>query len=124
MNFIESIIHSLKKYARFEGRSTVLEFWYFHLFYYSLWFIPILINKIVFDNSEKINFFSLFPIISALILLPPYISVTVRRLHDINKNGWWYFIHMIPLIGILIIYIICSLPGTKGINKYGCLEIK
>lgn len=59
-------------------------------------------------------------------MLPPTTSVSVRRLHDANKSGWFalsYLIMFIPVIGelisLLIVIIIGILEGTKGENQYG-----
>ena len=47
------------------------------------------------------------------------IAVSVRRLHDIDKTGWWILIGFIPIIGTIILLIFAFLPGTAGDNKYG-----
>ena len=54
-----------------------------------------------------------------LVLLCPNIAVTVRRLHDLDKSGWWFLVGIIPFIGWIILLLICSQPGTEGANQYG-----
>ena len=56
-------------------------------------------------------------IFSVGILLPSF-SVTARRLHDINKSGWWMLIY-ITIIGILLIIIWNATEGENKKNKYG-----
>ena len=99
MNFGESISTCLKKYAVFEGRASKSEFWYFYLLWLSsfiLIFIPVVGMPI-------------FIIITFGGLLPS-ISVTCRRLHDINKSGWW---QLIPLY----FFILCTLDSSEGVNQ-------
>ena len=62
------------------------------------------------------NFIYLF---FTLIVLPPLISVTVRRLHDIDKSGWFMLLGLIPPIGFIILLYLLAQKGTEGPNKYG-----
>ncbi|WP_186647129.1 DUF805 domain-containing protein [Fluviispira vulneris] len=124
MNFIKSIKICLGKYASFKGRASVSEFWYFILFYYAITLIPILLVLIIGKNERDILLILIFSVVGAFGLLPPYISVSVRRLHDMNKSGWWYFVYLIPYIGFFIFIIMSSLPGTKGKNRYDPIEDK
>ena len=61
------------------------------------------------------NFIYLF---FALIVLPPLISVTVRRLHDIDKSGWFLLVTIIPYIGGLILLLLMVQKGTNGPNRF------
>ena len=54
-----------------------------------------------------------------IIILPASICVTVRRLHDQDKSGFFYFIGIIPYVGGLILLFICAMDGSRGKNKYG-----
>ena len=58
-------------------------------------------------------------IVYNLVLLIPSFSVTIRRLHDINKSGWNLLFMLIPLFGAVYIIILNILKGTDGDNKYG-----
>ena len=55
----------------------------------------------------------------ALLMIIPGISVFVRRMHDIGKSGWWYFIALIPIIGGIWLLVLCLTEGTHGDNEYG-----
>lgn len=57
--------------------------------------------------------------ITALIFIPLTVAVTVRRLHDTNRSGWWYLLSFIPLIGDLVLFIFMCLKGTEGENRFG-----
>lgn len=94
----------LKKYAVFSGRARRSEFWYFVLFNFIVSIIFGLIGKAV-------DFTSLRWIYFAAVLLP-YIGVGVRRMHDINKSGWY---SLIPIYNIVLA---CQ-DGTPGDNEYG-----
>ena len=48
----------------------------------------------------------------------PAISVSVRRLHDVDKSGWWYWIGLVPLIGLIILFFYVQ-KGTVGANRFG-----
>jgi len=58
-------------------------------------------------------------IIAGLALALPGISVQVRRLHDLDRSGWWYWILLIPVIGWIILLVRNCARGTIGPNKYG-----
>ncbi len=94
----------LKKYAIFEGRARRKEYWYFVLFSSLLTFLFAFI-------SAYFNNLSLYYIYVLSIIIPS-ISVGVRRMHDVNKSGWYI---LIPIYN-LILY--CT-PGTEGPNQYG-----
>jgi uncharacterized membrane protein YhaH (DUF805 family) len=57
--------------------------------------------------------------IFALALLIPQIGLGVRRLHDIGKSGWWYFIILVPVIGILVLLFFFVTDSQAGENEYG-----
>ncbi|WP_397602226.1 DUF805 domain-containing protein [Silvanigrella sp.] len=119
MNFVDSVKCALKNYRTFRGRASRSEFWYFLLFDFSVLFILVFINKFIYGESNEFNLLKFLISIIFIALILPSITVTVRRLHDINKSGWWIFLQIIPLIGPLIIYVLCALPSTNGTNKYG-----
>jgi uncharacterized membrane protein YhaH (DUF805 family) len=58
-------------------------------------------------------------VIIVLALLVPSIAVTIRRLHDTNRSGWWWLIAFIPILGGLVLLIFAVLDGTPGDNRYG-----
>ncbi|MFG2123941.1 DUF805 domain-containing protein [Streptomyces sp. NPDC048710] len=57
--------------------------------------------------------------IAVVAFLLPTWGVTVRRLHDTGRSGWWILIHLIPTFGAIILLVICSEDGKTGVNKYG-----
>ena len=107
-------IEVFKKYAVFSGRATRSEYWYFQLFN-AIAFILILVLSVVVGGSQFIFLAFLY----GLTVLIPGLSVTVRRLHDINKSGWWFFVNFIPLVGGIILLIFMVMDTFPQDNQYG-----
>jgi len=109
-------LQALKKYAVFSGRSRRKEYWFFVLFAVIISIVLGVIDTMIGTQAGGIGILSG---IYALAILIPSIAVSVRRLHDIDKTGWWILIGFIPIIGTIILLIFAFLPGTAGDNKYG-----
>jgi uncharacterized membrane protein YhaH (DUF805 family) len=62
---------------------------------------------------------SLVSLIVSLGLILPGLAVEVRRLHDIDKSGWWVLISVVPLVGIILLLIWFCTEGTRGPNRFG-----
>ena len=58
-------------------------------------------------------------IIAAIALILPAIAVLVRRLHDTDRTGWWFWIYLLPVIGLIVILVFTLTGGDEGDNKYG-----
>lgn len=104
-----SVISCFNKYFDFETRSSRKEFWYWQLFrilmFLSITFIESLgLSGILF--------------ISNFIFLIPEIAVSIRRLHDINKSGWWILLTL-TIIGIIPLTYFYCIKGDDGVNDYG-----
>jgi len=112
------IFEPYKKYAVFSGRARRLEFWLFNLFCVIVWGVLLAIDAIVgvLDLDEMVGLFSSLFILFSLI---PYIAVTVRRLHDTNRRGWWYLFGLIPLIGQIWLLVLCCLDSDPEENRFG-----
>jgi uncharacterized membrane protein YhaH (DUF805 family) len=89
----------LQHYANFSGRARRAEYWYF-----------VLINGIISVIAQMLN--EKLYLIYVLALLIPSIAVGIRRMHDVNKSGWFI---LIPIYNLILA---CS-EGTKGDNDYG-----
>jgi len=94
---------ALKKYAEFRGRATRSEYWYFVLFNIIFSF---LINYIALTLQN-----SLLSTAYTLAVLIPGIAVSIRRMHDVNKSGWFI---LIPFYNLILA---CT-EGNYGFNKY------
>jgi uncharacterized membrane protein YhaH (DUF805 family) len=111
-------LEALKKYAVFSGRSRRMEYWYFVLFNIIVGVVLALIDMLLGTFSAVSNIGLLSGIYSLAVLIPT-LAVTVRRLHDIDRTGWWILINLIPLIGTIVLLVFALTPGTPGSNRYG-----
>lgn len=112
MSFQEAISSGLSRYIDFKTRSSRSEYWFWVLFVILLSIVAGVIDNLLFGSS-------ILGTLVTLGLLVPGIAVGVRRLHDIDRSGWWYLIALIPLIGALVLIYWFVQPGTPGSNEYG-----
>jgi uncharacterized membrane protein YhaH (DUF805 family) len=108
----------LKKYAVFDGRARRKEYWYFFLISTVISIFLALIDSFTGTISEEAGL-GLLSGIYALAVLIPGLSVTVRRLHDTDRSGWWILIGLIPVIGGIALLVFMVLDSTPGDNQYG-----
>ena len=99
-------------YANFDGRARRKEYWMFVLFNILFAFAAVIVDYVV-------GTFPLFYAVYILGVIIPGIAVTVRRLHDTGKSGWWYFIVLIPIIGGIWLLVLLCTDGTADANSYG-----
>ncbi len=110
-----------ENYANFTGRARRSEYWYFVLTNFLIQ-LPFLILAFVFFAVEKFEFGFIFYgllMLYALALIIPSLAVAVRRLHDVGKSGWFYFVAFIPLVGAIWLLVLFFTEGDKGNNQYG-----
>jgi uncharacterized membrane protein YhaH (DUF805 family) len=105
-------VQVLKKYAVFGGRARRMEYWYFVLFNFIIAVVLGLIDQLVGTNGVLGSLY-------ALAVLLPSIGVSIRRLHDTGRSGWWLFIGLIPLIGAIILIIFMVGDSQPETNQYG-----
>jgi uncharacterized membrane protein YhaH (DUF805 family) len=118
---------ALNKYAVFSGRASLYEYWYFVLANLIISFVGgialIVISLLLYALTENpvivLIVYLLIGCGYGLYILIPSLAITVRRLHDQNKSGAWYFIVLIPYIGAIVLFIFTCLRGTVGYNQYG-----
>jgi len=108
----------LKKYAVFNGRASRKEYWFFGLFNVIISIILAVIDFMTGNFSAEAGI-GLLGGIYLLALLIPAITVSVRRLHDTDRSGWWFIINGIPLIGVIVFLVFTAQDGTPGDNQYG-----
>ena len=103
---------ALKKYAVFSGRANRPEYWYFTLFYMLLLIVLMVVEM-------AIGIPGVLSLVGSLALLLPSLAVSVRRLHDVGKSGWWMLIALVPLIGAIVLLIFFVKKGEAGENRFG-----
>ena len=103
VSFISAVQTCLRKYIDFNGRATRAEFWWFVLFYVVISFFAVGLDMVMGTTCIFIGM-GLLESLLFLAFLIPGTAVTARRLHDINKSGWWQLVELlvIPIILILI----------------------
>lgn len=104
----------LRNYTNFSGRARRKEYWYFVLVQMGLVIIAMILDAIIF-NSET----GLFYIVVALGLFLPGLAVTIRRLHDTSRSGWWFLISILPLIGSIILLVFLASDTKFETNQWG-----
>ncbi|KTE17052.1 DUF805 domain-containing protein [Sphingopyxis sp. H115] len=121
---MDYMLMPLMRYADFSGRSQRMEYWMFTLFYLAM--IVLLIGLAIFfgsppgeDHTLAENYFLVVTGLFVVGTIIPSIAVTVRRLHDQDKSGWFYLISFIPYIGGLVLLFFMCVDGTPGPNRYG-----
>jgi len=107
-----------KKYANFSDRASRSEYWYFALFIFIATIVLTLIDMSAGTYDAKSGH-GLLGTIFSLAMLVPNLSVTVRRLHDVDKSGWWMLIGIIPIIGAIWMLVLFCSKGTEGQNRFG-----
>ena len=98
MNFFNAIKICFSKYVTFAGRASRSEYWYFYLFFTVGAIITTIIDIIIFP--DLVGAFSPLSKVFSLALLLPFVAVTARRMHDVNRSGWWQLIPL-TIIGII-----------------------
>ena len=111
----------LRQYAVFNGRAHRREYWLFFRFNVLVLIALILIVNILLileiESASRVSA-GLF-ILYWLATITPYLAVTVRRLHDTGRSGWWLLIAVVPLIGGVVLLILLLFASESGQNKYG-----
>lgn len=118
MSFPVAVQKCLSNYVTFTGRAQRSEYWWFILFVVIVSVLSGMLDGILgltFDEDGNGPIQSLV----GLAILLPTISVSVRRLHDLDRSGWWWWIQLIPLIGFIIFLVFACTPGTDGPNRFG-----
>lgn len=116
MNFGEAIASGFSNYFNFSSRTPRSGFWYWALFAFIVGVISNGLDMVLFGPSDS----GLTPIsgVTSLALFIPGLSVLVRRLHDIDRTGWWFLISF-TIIGLFVLIYWACVKGTPGPNRFG-----
>lgn len=107
-----------ENYANFSGRARRSEYWYFLLAQIIFLIVATIIDKVTGLNFEPLPYGYVYLAYSFAVFLPG-LAVGVRRLHDVGKSGWFFFIALIPLIGSIWLLVLFCQEGNAGENEYG-----
>lgn len=107
----------LKRWSDFAGRSTRREYWMYTLVLIIISFVLGILDGIILGEAALSQFLT-FGNVFSLATLVPSISVSVRRLHDIDRSGWWFLLAF-TVIGLLVLIYWACVAGDEGENRYG-----
>lgn len=116
IGFGGAVKRAFQKYARFDGRASRSEFWWFTLAYMLLvlvLYIPLIIGSAA-ESAALVIVFGLLLFAAFLAVIVPSIALSVRRLHDVNLSGWLYLIGLIPCASIVLIVFYCLPSKPEG----------
>ena len=133
MSFGQAIASGFKKYVSWKGRATRAEYWWWTLFV----FIVQIPFSIIYNVSSQAGLeaalaasdqaaylAALFGpaywilVLVSLVFLLPSLAVTIRRLHDIDRSGGWFWIILVPFAGSIVLLVFALLPSTPGKNRF------
>jgi len=118
VSFTDAVRACMQKYADFSGRARRSEYWWFYLFtgLVGVAAVTVLgVIALILDATWPLYLVDLV----MLTLLVPSLAVTVRRLHDTGRSGWWWFLGFVPLVGPIILIVWFATDGQPGPNQYG-----
>lgn len=115
MGFVDAVKSVFSQYVGFSGRAMRSEYWYWVLFSVLVSIVASVVDVILFgiDGTSPLNS------IVSLVLLLPGLAVSVRRLHDIGRSGWWLLLSVIPLIGWIVLIVWTATRGDATENRFG-----
>ena len=129
MKFVAAVESGLHQWVTFSGRASRSEYWYFTLFYVVMMLLVHVANrslKVLGPATKGSLPLLLLGIVASLIIIAcivwlfcAAISVLVRRLHDVNHSGWWYWISLTGIGAIFPLLVWSCRKGTAGMNDYG-----
>lgn len=106
-----------KKYAQFSGRARRSEYWYFTLFNIIASILLVIVDA-AFGTLNAEAGMGLLGGLYTLAVLIPSLAVSVRRLHDTDRSGWWLLLALIPLVGLVLLVFMAS-DSSPGQNRFG-----
>jgi len=112
---IEAYKKFLRNYTNFSGRSTRSDYWWVVLANFLIGFVIGFVGGLT--GADKLV--TVLTTVYELAIIVPAIALVIRRLHDINKSGWYYFMILIPIVGWIIVLVYLCTPSVNENNNYG-----
>jgi uncharacterized membrane protein YhaH (DUF805 family) len=113
IGFGAALVRAVRLSFRYQGRASRPEFWYFFLVY-----VPLVLTMATIGNAVDEEWFSRVSAVLCVPWLVPFVSVGIRRLHDVGRSGWWCF-GMLSCVGWLVLLGFWSERGKPGENRFG-----
>ena len=105
-------------YTKFDGCSSRADYWWTLLANIIVAAILGFVFGLI-SSVTGIKAITFIPYLYTIAIIIPDIALSIRRLHDINKSGWFLLIALLPLIGSIILLVFYCLPSVDEDNKYG-----
>ncbi|MBN8553649.1 MAG: DUF805 domain-containing protein [Caulobacterales bacterium] len=124
---MNEVLNAYRGYAQFDGRAGRREFWSFFVFFVVVGAVLSIVDNIFFGGSSissgpgwsVTDGFQPLTSIFGIVSLVPGVAVSIRRMHDIGKSGWWVLVGLIPLIGWIWLLILAAGQGDAEPNAHG-----
>jgi len=116
MGFTQAVKSCFRQYVGFRGRARRAEFWYFGLFYVVAGIVLSIVDTLLFGDGTGMAPLTL---LFGLGMFLPSLAVSIRRLHDIDRTGWWILLSLVPLVGAIVLLVFFVQRGTSGVNRFG-----
>ena len=114
MDFTQAIAEGFRNYIKFSGRASRSEYWYWTLFCFLVGIVTSCMDSTIPGENKMVTLHGVF----VLITFVPNFAIFVRRLHDINRSGWWWLLAL-TVIGAIPLLIWACMKGTEGENRFG-----
>jgi len=111
MGFWQAVASGFSNYVNFSGRACRSEYWYWALFVVLVDIAALIIDAALWTYA--------ITSLADLALFLPGLALAIRRLHDLDRSGWWFLLVFIPVIGAIILIIWACTKGTDGPNRFG-----
>lgn len=112
-------LKAFRNFSDFSGRARRKEYWMFVLFNILFAFAFLLLGTMMSGGSEENAMGIILYAGYALIAFIPGLAVGVRRLHDVNKSGWWFLIALVPIIGGIWLLVLFATESYAHTNRWG-----
>lgn len=124
MTFLDAVKSAYRNYATFSGRAARSDYWWFVLFNV---LVSLAIAAVEGGGQGSMGHgmmgyaYDAGPVGSlwSLVNLLPGLALGARRLHDLDKSGWWLLLVLVPLIGWIFLLAWFCMKGTAGANRFG-----
>lgn len=116
---IESYLGVMRNYVTFSGRIARKDYWLFILAYILLLIVAGIIDGLLGFGWTDGSFYDPVTNIVSLVHILPSLAAGFRRLHDIGRTAWWYLIGLVPLVGMIVLFVFHVRRGDEGPNDYG-----
>lgn len=117
ISFGKAVARYFSGYVAFHGRASRGEYWWAMLFLAAVTLALSAVDAATLGAGPEDP--SLLSSLFAVLTLLPTIAVSVRRLHDIDRSGWWVLLSLVPLVGFIVLLFFHIQPGTAGPNRFG-----